>query len=62
MIAQLDMRIEADNLHCFRRNFRHMPSVVFPKPFDDFVCSQVLVESFEEGQHISEVTSAVCAL
>jgi len=58
MVSQLDMRTEANNLNRFNENFRHNPHIVFPKPYDDFVTRDILVESFEEGVSISEFFEA----
>eukprot|EP00050_Salpingoeca_kvevrii_P019664 m.88946 g.88946 ORF g.88946 m.88946 type:complete len:557 (+) comp8517_c0_seq2:37-1707(+) len=54
MYRQMDLRIEAGNLHRFRKNFEGHPEVVFPKPFDDFVTQSILIETFEHGIPIRE--------
>ena len=48
---QMDMSVEADNLHRLRRNFRNDPRVVFPEPI--LVHKDVLVEEFMHGEPIS---------
>lgn len=49
---QLDLRVEAANLHRFRRLFADTPGVRFPEPMDALVHETVLVESFEHGEPI----------
>lgn len=44
MLLQLDLRIEAHNLHTFRENFKDRPDVRFPKPYHSSV--EILVEEF----------------
>lgn len=47
VVAQTDLRAEADNLRTFRRNFRGQDRIRFPEPIH--VASEALVESFVEG-------------
>ncbi|KAL4448975.1 hypothetical protein ABPG77_007692 [Micractinium sp. CCAP 211/92] len=52
---QLDLVTEAAHLDAFSRNFRHWSGVSFPQPADaPLVSSEVLVETFEEGELISK--------
>lgn len=51
---QLDLRLEAQNLIRFQRNFRRWKSVHFPRPLFPWISSSVLIESFEEGDLISK--------
>jgi len=54
MREQLDLRCEAEHLHRFAENFKWWSGVRFPLPAArPLVASDVLVESFEEGRHIS---------
>ncbi|PSC73099.1 putative serine threonine-kinase abkC [Micractinium conductrix] len=51
---QLDLVTEAAHLDAFSRNFRHWTGVSFPQPADaPLVSSEVLVETFEEGELVS---------
>jgi len=52
---QLDLRLEAGNLKRFKQNFRHWRSVGFPSPLFPLVSPSVLVESFEDGDLISNL-------
>lgn len=55
---QVDLAREASNLQRFNFNFRHTSHVQFPVPLYPLVSSEVLVETFEEGDHItSYITS-----
>jgi len=58
MVSQMDLSTEADNLKRFNDNFKHNPQIVFPRPYDNFVTRDILVESFEEGVPISEYFEA----
>lgn len=49
MMSQLDLRIEANNLKTFEDNFRHFPTVSFPRPLKRFTSPQVLTEEFEDA-------------
>ncbi len=51
--CQVDLAREASNLQRFNFNFRHTPAVQFPVPLYPLVSSEVLVETYEEGDHIS---------
>ena len=55
MKGQMDLEIEVNNIKQFRGQFRSDSSVVFPVAFDDLCRKDVLVESFEEGLHVSEL-------
>jgi len=55
MREQMDLRSEAEHLSRFAENFRWWNNVRFPLPAaPSLVASDVLVESFEEGEHISK--------
>ncbi|MEW5312540.1 MAG: hypothetical protein WDW38_004169 [Sanguina aurantia] len=53
LTEQVDMSREAANLARFNHNFRKSRCVTFPVPLYPLVSADVLVESFEEGQHIT---------
>lgn len=61
---QLDLACEARHLSRFAHNFRLWRHVSFPAPIYPFVSSDVLVETFEEGDLISgcAILSAVGAV
>jgi aarF domain-containing kinase len=52
MLPQLDLRIEANNLKRFRKDFENDEHVSFPMPIDDLTSANVLVESFIHGETI----------
>ncbi|XP_063990878.1 uncharacterized aarF domain-containing protein kinase 2-like isoform X2 [Diachasmimorpha longicaudata] len=54
MLNQLDMKIEARNLHRFLSNFSRTHTVIFPTPLKNLTTRKILVESYHEGNHISE--------
>jgi aarF domain-containing kinase len=54
MTSQVDLRKEADNLEAFHRNFEAHPAVSFPRPLRQFCRRDVLVETFETGQHMAD--------
>ena len=49
MLSQVDLRIEANNLSTFETNFRHRPTVSFPRPLKQYTSSQVLIEEYEDA-------------
>lgn len=49
MMSQVDLRIEANNLTTFENNFRHRPTVSFPRPLKEYTSQRVLVEEFEDA-------------
>lgn len=51
MEGQCNLREEALSLEAFRRNFRRKPWMVFPAV--EAATEAVLVESYEEGEHVS---------
>ena len=53
MLLQVDLALEAKNLWEFNYNVRFNPDVRFPFPIYPLVASEVLVETFEEGDCIS---------
>jgi len=58
MISQMDLRTEAANLKRFNENFEDNPQIEFPKPYDGYVTRDILIESFEQGEFISEYFDA----
>jgi predicted unusual protein kinase regulating ubiquinone biosynthesis (AarF/ABC1/UbiB family) len=50
---QVDLGREGFYLHAFNYNFRKEKNVSFPVPLYPLVAPAVLVETFEQGQHIS---------
>jgi len=58
---QVDLAREASNLSRFNFNFRKTNHVRFPVPLFPLVSADVLVESFEEGDHITRyIETAGC--
>jgi aarF domain-containing kinase len=55
MHAQTNMDLEAQSLEQFAKNFRYIPSIIFPTPI--MHSKSVLIESFEEGIPITEYIS-----
>lgn len=56
---QLDLEREAEHLRRFSANFKSWHGVSFPQPADaPLVSEEVLVETFEEGTHISRYVDA----
>lgn len=47
------MKLEARNLLKFRKNFKSNSSVIFPEPVLHLTNNVILVESFHEGNYIS---------
>lgn len=55
MQKQLDMSIEGSNLHKFQQVlWQYKSKVRFPTPVLSWSSQEILVETFEEGKHISE--------
>ena len=50
---QVDLRLEAHNLWRFNQNFSRDRLVSLPMPLYPWVSQDILVQSFEEGMHIS---------
>lgn len=46
MRQQMDLRIEANNLEIFRKNFADSADIKFPKPYMEYCSRKVLVEEF----------------
>ncbi|XP_025939664.1 uncharacterized aarF domain-containing protein kinase 2, partial [Apteryx rowi] len=61
MIQQTDLRYEARNLERFRQNFLGVDFVKFPTPLRPLVTTDVLVETFEESEPISQYLHAEIA-
>uniref|UniRef100_A0A8C4I3B2 ABC1 atypical kinase-like domain-containing protein n=1 Tax=Dicentrarchus labrax TaxID=13489 RepID=A0A8C4I3B2_DICLA len=55
---KIDLRFEARNIERFRDNFRNVDYVKFPTPLRPFVTRNILVETFEESEPISNYLSA----
>ncbi|KAG2448971.1 hypothetical protein HYH02_005725 [Chlamydomonas schloesseri] len=55
---QVDLSREANNLRRFNHNFRKTRHVFFPVPLYPLVTPDVLVESFESGEHITSYIQA----
>jgi predicted unusual protein kinase regulating ubiquinone biosynthesis (AarF/ABC1/UbiB family) len=53
MQAQLDMRVEAENLRRLRKNFEGSTVITFPEPLGH-TSEHVLIESFIHGEPISK--------
>lgn len=51
---QVDLTLEANNLWRFNRNFSKDERVSLPMPLYPWVSQDVLMQTFEEGMHISE--------
>jgi aarF domain-containing kinase len=49
MMSQVDLRIEANNLSTFENNFRHRPTVSFPRALKRYTSAQVLIEEYEDA-------------
>jgi aarF domain-containing kinase len=49
MRLQLDLRIEAANLHLFRQYFKNRTTAWFPYPYTDYATREVLVEEYAQG-------------
>ncbi|KDE09138.1 ABC1-C atypical protein kinase [Microbotryum lychnidis-dioicae p1A1 Lamole] len=49
MMSQIDLRIEANNLQTFENNFRHRPTVSFPRALKKYTSKRVLFEEFEDA-------------
>jgi len=54
MRQQLDLTVEAVHMRRFIRNFRDLPSVLFPTPIDGFITQNALVETFVQGTPITQ--------
>ncbi|XP_066580502.1 uncharacterized aarF domain-containing protein kinase 2 [Amia ocellicauda] len=57
MTQQIDLRYEARNIERFKENFREVDYVKFPTPLRPFVTRNILVETFEESEPISNYLS-----
>ncbi|XP_074863267.1 putative aarF domain-containing protein kinase 2 isoform X2 [Carettochelys insculpta] len=62
MTQQLDLRYEARNLEHFQKNFLGVDFVKFPTPLRPFVTRNILVETFEESEPISQYLHADVSL
>ena len=50
---QVDLQLEAQNLHQFRYHFQNHECIHFPKPMDDWTTSNVLMEEYIDAKPIS---------
>jgi len=57
MTGQIDLLKEAENLEIFRQNFANNKRITFPRPIHDLSSSSVLVETWEQGQTITDFLS-----
>jgi aarF domain-containing kinase len=51
---QADLSLEANNLWRFNKNFSHDRVISLPTPLYPWVSRDILMQSFEEGIHISD--------
>ncbi|XP_054895669.1 uncharacterized aarF domain-containing protein kinase 2 [Poeciliopsis prolifica] len=58
MTKQIDLRFEARNIERFQENFRDVDNIRFPTPLRPFVTRNILVETFEESEPISNYLSS----
>ncbi|KAK4305724.1 hypothetical protein Pmani_022398 [Petrolisthes manimaculis] len=58
MEAQIDLKKEAINLETFSENFAQVPFVKFPRPLRPYVTRKVLVETYEEGEAMTDILYA----
>ncbi|KAI5474732.1 hypothetical protein MNV49_002533 [Pseudohyphozyma bogoriensis] len=49
MMSQIDLRIEANNLGEFEDNFKHRPTISFPRALKEYTSKHVLTEDFEDA-------------
>lgn len=56
--AQVDLSLEANHLWRFNENFARDRCVTLPAPLFPWVSPDVLMETFEEGMHISTYMDA----
>jgi len=64
LAPQVDMRVEAQNLDAFRRNFEYAKTgkglpVRFPEVIQPYVAETVLVETYEHATPLSEVLARI---
>eukprot|EP00301_Raphidiophrys_heterophryoidea_P018860 c3857_g1_i1.p1 GENE.c3857_g1_i1~~c3857_g1_i1.p1 ORF type:complete len:672 (+),score=147.33 c3857_g1_i1:101-2017(+) len=59
MTNQLDFSREAANLQRFRTNFKANKCVVFPEPLQQYSKDDVLLESYEAGESLSDYLRAL---
>lgn len=53
MDRQNDLRLEAKHLVKFSENFKSTPNIIFPRPIPNYITTNALVETFEEGESIN---------
>ncbi|XP_064105098.1 uncharacterized aarF domain-containing protein kinase 2-like [Macrobrachium nipponense] len=52
--GQVNLKKEAENMELFSENFAEITAIKFPRPLRPYVTQKVLVETFEEGEGMSE--------
>ncbi|KAI8507659.1 putative aarF domain-containing protein kinase 2 [Branchiostoma belcheri] len=57
IMSQIDLRHEAANLERFKESFADIDAIRFPKPIRPYVRRDILVETFEEGEPITNFMS-----
>lgn len=55
ILEQTDLRIEAENYERFRKNFKRVKKVRFPKVYEALSTERVLVMEFVRGQKVDEL-------
>jgi ubiquinone biosynthesis protein len=55
LIRELDYRLEASNLKEIGKNLEEFPSIVVPRPVDDYTTSRVLTMDYVPGRNISSL-------
>ncbi|KAK3884301.1 hypothetical protein Pcinc_011419 [Petrolisthes cinctipes] len=58
MEAQINLKKEANNLETFSENFADVPFIKFPRPLRPYVTRKVLVETYEEGDPMTDILYA----
>ena len=61
MQVQLDLTTEAENMLQFRKDYEK-GSVIFPKPIVELCTPELLVQTFEKGEHIQNYLSNITAI
>lgn len=54
MSGQVNLKKEAENMELFSENFAEVTAIKFPRPLRPYVTQKVIVETFEEGEGMSE--------
>lgn len=61
MQVQLDLTTEAENMLQFRKDYEKS-NVIFPKPIVELCTPELLVQTFEKGEHIQNYLSNISAI